>query len=120
MVTASEQAGGSESGGRGRSAENVFAAISEGYRDLPEVTTGTGFGSRPGLRRRGKIFAMFGRDSLVVKLARNRAAAIVDSGEGVPFDPGHGRLMRDWVEVSLAHADDWPELVAEAFQYLGA
>ena len=98
--------------------EETFARIAEQYQDLPDVTAGTGFGGNPGLRVGGKIFAMLVRDELVVKLPRDRAEALVSSGSGVPFDPGHGRIMREWVSVPFARKGDWPDLVAEAFAYL--
>ncbi|MGH2489621.1 MAG: MmcQ/YjbR family DNA-binding protein [Candidatus Limnocylindria bacterium] len=94
----------------------IFAALAETYLALPDVTAGTGFGGSPGLRRHGKIFAMLVRGSLVVKLPRERAEEIVASGDATAFDPGHGRLMREWIEVPVGRADDWAVLVEEAFQ----
>ena len=98
--------------------EETFARITAHYQGQTDVTTGTGFGGNPGLRVGGKIFAMLVRDELVVKLPRDRAEGLVSSGSGVPFDPGHGRLMREWVSVPIASVRDWPDLVAEAFAYL--
>jgi hypothetical protein len=104
----------------GTRSEEAFARIVERYLGQPDVTAGTGFGGSPGLRVGGRIFAMLFRDELVVKLPRDRAEALVSSGSGVPFDPGHGRLMREWVSVPVAREDDWPDLVAEAFAYLAS
>jgi hypothetical protein len=44
------------------SAEATFDSISA--RLLPEVTAGTGFGSRPGLRVGGKIYAILVEEAL--------------------------------------------------------
>ena len=93
----------------------AFESITKSYLDMPDVSAGTGFGKGVGLRRGGHIFAMLVRGSLVVKLPRALAADIVAAGRGVPFDPGHGRLMREWVEVSVERVEEWPALVRQAF-----
>jgi len=45
----------------------------------------------------GKIFAMLARGELVLKLSRQHVDDLVASGLGMRFDPGHGRLMKEWV-----------------------
>jgi hypothetical protein len=70
------------------------------------------------LRANGKIFAMLVRERLVVKLARDRVAELVRSGAGEPFDPGHGRVMKEWV-VILDEDCSWLELAREAHGFVG-
>jgi hypothetical protein len=96
-------------------ASAAFESVGQVYLGKADVTAGTGFGKGAGLRRGGRIFAMLVRGALVVKLPRARAADLFAAGTGVPFDPGHGRLMREWVEVSVGQVDEWPALVREAF-----
>jgi hypothetical protein len=100
-----------------QTAEGIFAELAGPYLAMGDVTAGTGFGRNPGLRRDGHIFAMLVRGSLVVKLPREVASEMVASGRGVPFDPGHGRLMREWVEVSVERVDEWPPLVRDAYDF---
>ena len=51
----------------------------------------------------GKIFAMFVRDRVVVKLPRQQVDQLVDTKQGERFDPGHGRSMKEWLSMeSLA------------------
>ena len=102
----------------GDQAEQLFGRIVDAYVQKPEVELGTGFGSIPGLRVGGKIFAMLARGSLVVKLPRERVATIVGSGGGTRFDPGHGRLMKEWVAVPARSGADWRALVDEAFAFV--
>jgi hypothetical protein len=106
-----------------RSAE-LFAAIAQSLVSEPDVTLGAsgkkGFGSSA-LQIRGKIFAMI--DSLgnfVVKLPRPRVDALVAAGEGRPYDPGHGRIMREWVVVEPASPAVWSTLASEAMAYVGS
>lgn len=88
----------------------------EGAVDAASSTTRRGFGSAA-LKVDGKIFAMPVEGALVVKLPAERVAALVQSGVGSRFDPGHGRLMREWVVVRDATAD-WLGLSREAREFV--
>lgn len=98
-------------------AEKRFAYIAERELGTSDVTGGTGFGRSQGLRISGKIFAMLVDGELVVKLPRNRVEELSASGIGHPFDPGHGRLMKEWVVVSTRAGRRWPALVDEAREF---
>jgi len=69
-----------------------------------------------GLKVKGKLLALFTQGTLVVKLPKDRAASLVASGVGKPFDPGHGRLMKEWLTVTSVKAS-WPRLAKEAHQF---
>ena len=70
-----------------------------------------------GLKVNGKIFAMFGRKQFVTKLPKARVDALVKEGEGKNFDPGHGRLMKEWVVVADG-GPDWLQLAKEAYEFV--
>ena len=95
-----------------------FARLTRRFESDPTVSFGTGFGSSPGLRVRGKIFAMLAGEALVVKLPKGRVEELVASGVGAAFDPGHGRVMKEWVTVPVGRATDWEELTADAFAFV--
>jgi TfoX/Sxy family transcriptional regulator of competence genes len=95
-------------------AEERFEHVAAEHDD-PEVTRATMFGS-PGLKVNGKVFACFVKGELVVKLPEERVDALVESGQGERFDPGMGRVMREW--VALEPADSWPALAAESRKYV--
>ena len=71
-----------------------------------------GLGS-DGLKFGGKVFAMEVKGRLVVKLPVARAVAL-GAEKAQHFDPGHGRLMRQWVSVSAEGPGDWLALAREA------
>lgn len=82
------------------------------------VGDGKGFGSG-GLKVDGKLFAlMSSRGHFVAKLPKQRVSELVAEGRGEAFDPGHGRLMREW--IALRGADgDWVALAREARRFVG-
>ena len=93
-----------------------FDAIANEFLSEPGVDEGTGFGSNPGLRVGGKIFAMVVDGRLVVKLPAERVAALTEAGGAEPFVIGK-RAMREWVSVEPG-AHDWRALASEALAFV--
>ena len=93
----------------------AFAPIVDAF-ESPRAATGRKFGSN-GLKVNGKLFVLFTQGTLVVKLPRERVAALVASRIGKPFDPGHGRLMKEWLAVTSTKAS-WVELTKEAHGFV--
>lgn len=71
------------------------------------------FGSTS-LKTDGRIFAMLVKGRLVVKLDRRRVDELVAAGKGRHFDPGHGRLQKEWLDVDSESDDGWLALATEA------
>jgi TfoX/Sxy family transcriptional regulator of competence genes len=71
------------------------------------------FGSTS-LKTNGRIFAMLVHDRLVVKLPATRVLALVEAGAGRPFDPGHGRIQKEWLDVATDDPDRWHALATES------
>lgn len=95
------------------SAEQIFESIvAEALADS-RVGKSRMFGST-GLKVASKVFAMLVKGKLVVKLPRARVEELVASGDGEYFDPGHGRLMKEWLAVELGDRNKWFSLVHEA------
>src|SRR5262249_4394502 len=69
---------------------------------------------------RKKIFAMLVRGRLVVKLPRQRVDELVASGDGERFDPGHGRVMKEWLVVDPASGQSWAALAREAMKFVAS
>jgi hypothetical protein len=81
----------------------------------PGQTAGFGSGS---LRINGKIFAMFVRGRLVVKLPRARVDELVAAGEGERFDANKGTPMKEWLSLSDRSRRDWEALSGEAYTFV--
>ena len=52
------------------------------------------------------------------KPPKERVDELVRAGQGKYFDPGHGRLMKEWVAVGRGAAD-WVALAREARVFVG-
>ena len=77
---------------------------------------GSGFG-RSALRYQNKIFAMFVRGRLVVKLPAGRVDELIAAGEGVHFDANKGTPMREWLSLDPDSARPWLALATEALDF---
>ncbi len=104
----------------------LFEEVVEALRDYPGVTIPSvtaplrKFGSS-GLRIDNKIFAMISsKGQFVVKLPRERVKDLVASGIGEYFDPGHGRLMKEWLVVATGYDEKWLPLSREAMEFVAS
>lgn len=93
-----------------------FAPVAGAFVGNRDVTGGRMMSSY-GLKVHGKIFAMFGRGRFVAKLPKMRVDQLVEQGVGKRFDPGHGRLMKEWIAIAGGEAS-WIQLAREACQFV--
>ena len=107
-------------------ADARYAAIVEALVGEPGVThtpdvpgSKKGFGASA-LKVNDKIFAMLVKGRLVVKLPRPRVEELIAAGAGGRFDPGHGRLMKEWVSVDPRSEQAWLALASEAMGFVGS
>lgn len=96
--------------------DRLFAPVVAAFAGDRKVASGRMFGSI-GLKVDGKVFAMLVKGMLVVKLPRARVEELVSSGAGKHFDPGHGRLMREWLAVDQVPIP-WASLAREARRFV--
>ena len=106
--------------------DDVTTSPADRFQDLVDDLIGTdgvtpprggsGFG-RSALRFQGKIFAMFVRGRLVVKLPAERVEALAAAGAGVHFDANKGTPMREWLSLDPESARPWLALATEALDF---
>lgn len=101
-------------------ADERWAALVDAMLAGADTTSGSAgggpqraFGSTS-LKTNGKMFAMLVNERLVVKLDRRRVDALVAASEGERFDPGHGRLMKEWLAVGSSSDEVWLSLATES------
>lgn len=102
------------------SVDRLFEAVS---RRLLDEDPALGHGrmmNAVGLKTGGKFFAMVVKEELVVKLPAERVDELIADGEGRRFDPGHGRLMREWVTLRPPDEAACTAYVVEAKDFVSA
>ena len=73
-------------------AADLYEAVAQAVEHDPPSDRDRGFGA-DALKVSRKIFAMLVDGNLVLKLPRPGRGSL-EAGDGAPFDPGHGRVMR--------------------------
>ena len=92
----------------------VIAAFA---KDRSVTHGGKGFGST-GLKVNGKLFAFVSsKGQFVVKMPKARVEELVADGKAEPFDPGHGRKMKEWAAIDSPTVD-WLQLAREAHRFV--
>jgi hypothetical protein len=98
----------------------LFESLCDEYAGVSGVTVpagGSGFGSNA-IKINKSIFAMLVNDRLVVKLPAARVAELIAARDGVPFDAGKGKPMKEWVGLIVDDAAV-RQLFAEAMTFVG-
>lgn len=95
----------------------AFRPVVRAFAGEPGIDVGSMFSAdNVVLKAGGKIFAMWARGALVVKLPKARVDELCAAG-ATRFDPGHGRIMKEWVVVADARSR-WVALAREAHGYV--
>ena len=70
------------------------------------------------LKIKKKMFAFPTKDgNIIVKLPKERVTELLGSGEGLPYDPGSGKIMKEWVIIPSKYSDKWFDFVEEAMKF---
>ena len=92
-----------------------YAAIKVHFAGIDGVVVNAGKGSQ-GIKFGKKMFVMFFKGDLLVKLPPDRVSELIRSGEGLAYDPGTG-VMKDRVLVPRSRIDSWITLAEESQRY---
>jgi hypothetical protein len=75
-----------------------YAELRAHFTGVDGVVVNAGRGAQ-GIKLGGKMFAMFHKGQLLVKLDPRRVLEVIASGDGVPHDPGTGKPMKNRVLI---------------------
>jgi hypothetical protein len=90
-------------------AEEFWSKVKEHYLKMPEVLK-----QGEALKINKKMFCMFSHGDFVVKLPNKRVEELISSGNGFPYDPGNGKIMKEWAIIPEKYANKWIEYALEA------
>jgi hypothetical protein len=71
-----------------------------------------------GLKYKGRMFAMFYKGDLTVKLAPERVQEVIRNGHGFAHDPGTGKPMKDRVLIPVSNQGSWIQFCEESLEYV--
>lgn len=97
-------------------ADTKFAPVVRAFSKNKQVVVGGRFGAKS-LKVNGKTFAMLVKGKFVAKLPPARVAQLLAGGGVQRFDPGHGRLMKEWVALA-GKPKQWIGLAKEAYAFV--
>ncbi|MFW9821773.1 MAG: hypothetical protein ACFFE4_02495 [Candidatus Thorarchaeota archaeon] len=92
--------------------EEIWANIKDYFLKMGDVQK-----QGESLKIKKKMFVMYQKGNYVVKLPKERVLDLISSGEGVPYDAGTGRIMKEWVIISKDHSDKWIDYAKEAKKF---
>jgi hypothetical protein len=89
--------------------EEFWSKVKEHYLKMGDVQK-----QGESLKTSKKMFALFSKGNYVVKLPKDRVQELIESGIGLPYDPGNGKIMKEWVIIPEEYSDKWIEYALEA------
>lgn len=94
-------------------ADDPYASVKAHFENVAGVTVNSGRGAQ-GLKAGKKMFAMFFKGDLLLTMSQERVEALIASGNGLPYDPGTGKVMKNRVLIPAAKQRSWIKLCEEA------
>jgi hypothetical protein len=75
--------------------------------------------ARPHLKSTAKLRHDLREGKLCRQLPKHRVESLEVAGAGERFDPGHGRLMKEWLAFQATSGENWFSLAREAMRLVG-
>ncbi len=94
-----------------------YAEVKAHFSNVDGVTVNAGRGAQ-GLKIGKKMFAMFHKGQLLVQFPPTRVSQLIESGQGLPHDPGTGKPMKNRVIVPDSRKETWIDLCEESRHYM--
>jgi len=96
---------------------DVYKELKEHFFKVSDVVVNEGKGAQ-GIKYNDKMFAMFYKGDLTLKFSAERVEELINSGSGLPHDPGTGKPMKDRVLIPVTKKQLWIKLTEESMQYV--
>ncbi len=99
-------------------AQTLFEPIAKKFLKERDVAEKKMFGTTA-LTIKGKVFVFPWKGRVVFKLPKERVEEIIASKKGIYFDPGHGRISKEWVAINPNTDSECINLAKEAKNFVG-
>jgi hypothetical protein len=93
--------------------EDIYKEVKAHFALDKDVVVLSGSGAQ-GIKYEKKLFAMFTKGDLLIRLPPNRVIEVIASGDGLPYDPGTGKPMKNMVLIPVSKKDLWIKFCEEA------
>ncbi|MCB2197950.1 hypothetical protein KQI63_01000 [bacterium] len=90
-----------------------YAELRNHFAEHDLIVVNSGRGAQ-GMKIGTKMFAMFYKGDLVLSFPPLRVQELIESGEGLPFDPGTGKPMKNRVLIPATKIESWISLSEES------
>ena len=94
-----------------------YSKLKEHFHQIENAVINEGKGAQ-GIKHAGKMFAMFHKESLLLKFSPERVQELIESKQGLPHDPGTGKPMKDRILISFSNMNSWIGLTQESLDYV--
>ena len=97
--------------------KEIYKILIDHFANDDKVVVNSGKGAQ-GIKYNKKMFIMFYKGDLVIKLSPKRIKQLIDSEDGLPFDPGTGKPMKGRVLINRSKKNLWITLSEESKKYV--
>ncbi len=97
---------------------DLYASVKAHFEKVAGVTVNSGRGAQ-GLKVGKKMFAMFSKGGLLLKMPPQQVESLISAGQGLPYDPGTGKVMKNYVLIPIAKQRSWIKLCQQAADAAG-
>ncbi len=94
-----------------------YAELKEHFDHVDGVIVNAGRGAQ-GMKLGKSMFAMFYKGDLLLTLPPARVEALIAESQGLAFDPGTGKAMKNRVLIPASRKDSWIQRCEEAVEAL--
>lgn len=98
--------------------EDNYAEVRMHFSRDKDVVVNSGRGAQGIKKYNDKMFIMFYKGDLVVKLASDRVKELINQNIGEPFDPGTGKPMKDRLLLRVSKKDHWIKISEESKKFV--
>ncbi|MBF0431367.1 MAG: hypothetical protein HQK83_08820 [Fibrobacteria bacterium] len=96
---------------------DIYTDLKQFFSKIDNVVVNDGKGAQ-GIKYAGKMFAMFYKGDLSLKFSPKNVSELIESGQGLPLDPGTGTPMKDRILIPASKSKSWINLTKKSLEHV--